>query len=95
MTKKEQFELIEAQKVIIMGAELELKAEDYKVVKCAEAKIKDAEMPYDVAELFARRDGYRKAINDAQAEIERLEAIEPEPDEEEPEDIVEPFEAEV
>lgn len=55
-----------------------MKDEDYKVIKCAEAKVQGKTMPYDTNELFARRNDYRKAINDAQTRIEELKAVEPE-----------------
>lgn len=72
MTQSEIQQLINEQESLILGNEAELRNEDYKVIKCAEAKVKDLPMPYDTDELIARRNGYRQAINDAQAEIERL-----------------------
>ena len=78
MTAEEKERLINEQYEIIMQNENLLNDEDYKVIKCAEAKVQDREMPYDTVELIARRNGYRKAINDAQERIRELEEIEPE-----------------
>lgn len=36
---------------------------DYKVIKCAEAMLAGAEMPYDVAELINKRQEARDIIN--------------------------------
>lgn len=78
MTKTEIQDLIDEQTAIILSNQDKLSSSDYKVIKCAEATIQDQPMPYDVNQLIAERKGYRKAINDASDEIERLERIEPE-----------------
>lgn len=64
--------LINRYESTILDYQLKLKSEDYKIIKCAEAKVKDLEMPYDVDELISRRNNYRKLINEAQVEIEYL-----------------------
>lgn len=64
--------LINQYESTILDYQLKLKSEDYKIIKCAEAKVKDLEMPYDVDELISRRNNYRKLINEAQIEIEYL-----------------------
>lgn len=41
-----------------------LTASDYKIIKCMEAQLTGAAMPYDYAALIAERDGYRAEINE-------------------------------
>lgn len=53
-----------------------LKQSDYKVIKCAEASLVKAEMPYDEAELHAERQAWRDRINEIEAEIVELEEAE-------------------
>lgn len=48
--------------------ELKLKSEDYKIIKCAEAKLLDEEMPYDAESLIKERNKYRDEINALQKE---------------------------
>lgn len=64
--------LINRYESTILDYQLKLKSEDYKIIKCAEAKVKDLDMPYDVDELISRRNDYRRLINEAQFEIEKL-----------------------
>lgn len=42
----------------------ELQESDYKVIKCAEAMVVGAEMPYDVASLHKVRQALRDKINE-------------------------------
>ena len=42
----------------------ELQESDYKVIKCAEAMVVGAEMPYDVASLHTVRQELRDKINE-------------------------------
>lgn len=56
-----------------------LAAEDYKIVKCAELRLINPdmpldEMPYDVVELVAKRDRIRAKINEYEEEIAKLKA---------------------
>lgn len=37
---------------------------DYKIIKCAEAQLTNEPMPYNVAELVAERNQWRKEINE-------------------------------
>lgn len=76
MTAREKQELINAQWVIINNSEAKLKATDYIAAKIAEGKATKAEY----AEQIDERQSWRDDINAAQAEIARLEAIEPEPE---------------
>ena len=55
----------------------DLAAEDYKIVKCAELRLINpdlplSEMPYDIAELVAKRDRIRDKINELEADVEKL-----------------------
>ena len=49
-------------------AELEeqLRAHDYKVIKCFEAQATGGTMPYDIAALHAEREAARSEINELQ-----------------------------
>ena len=47
----------------------QLSASDYKVIKCAECKLLGMEMPYDVDELYAKRQTLRDQINILEANI--------------------------
>lgn len=54
-----------AEQIAELKAQLE--ATDYKVIKCSEAQMAGAEMPYDVAELHAERQAIRNKINELEA----------------------------
>lgn len=45
---------------------------DYKIIKCAEAQILGAEMPYNVVELHERRQALRDKINEVENELEKM-----------------------
>lgn len=77
MKKSEIIEAINAQETIILDREAKLTATDYIAAKIAEGKATKSEY----ADKIAERQQWRDDINAAQVEIERLNAIEPEPEE--------------
>ena len=77
MKQAEIIEAINAQQSIILDREGKLSSTDYIAAKIAEGKATKTEY----AEKIAQRQQWRDDINTAQAEIERLKAIEPEPEE--------------
>lgn len=82
MKKYEIDTLINEQQTIILDREGKLTSTDYIAAKIAEGKATKTEY----ADKIADRQGWRDDINAAKAEIERLEAIVPEPDEEAPQE---------
>jgi len=78
MKQSEIIEAINAQQSIVLDREARLTATDYIAAKIAEGKATKAEY----AEKIAERQQWRDKINAANAEIERLEALEPEPEDE-------------
>ena len=78
MKQAEIIEAINAQDTIILDREAKLTATDYIAAKIAEGKATKTE---DAAKI-AERQQWRDDINAAQAEIERLKAIEPDPEDE-------------
>ena len=78
MKQAEIIEAINAQQSIILDREGKLTSTDYIAAKIAEGKATKTEY----ADKIAERQQWRDDINAAKAEIERLETIEPEPDEE-------------
>lgn len=82
MDKQEKQQLINEQQSIILDLEGRLTSTDYIAAKIAEGHATREEY----AEKIAQRQQWRDNINAAQAEIARLEAIEPDP---EPEPIPE------
>lgn len=81
MKKYEIDALINEQQTIILDREGKLTSTDYIAAKIAEGKATKSEY----ADKIAERQGWRDDINAAKSEIERLKAIEPDP-EEKPED---------
>lgn len=77
MKQAEIIEAINAQQSIILDREAKLTSTDYIAAKIAEGKATKSEY----ADKIAERQQWRDDINAAQAEIDRLKAIEPEPDE--------------
>jgi hypothetical protein len=77
MKKYEIDALINEQQTIILDREGKLTSTDYIAAKIAEGKATQEEY----AEKIAERQQWRDHINAAKAEIERLEAIEPDPEE--------------
>ena len=76
MKQAEIIEAINAQQSIILDREGRLTATDYIAAKIAEGKATQEEY----AEKIAQRQQWRDDINAAQAEIDRLKALEPEPE---------------
>ena len=76
MTKEEINVLINQQQTIILDRQAQLSATDYIAVKIAEGHATREEY----AEKIAQRQQWRDLINAAQAEIKRLEALEPDED---------------
>ena len=76
MKKYEIDALINEQQTIILDREAKLTSTDYIAAKIAEGKATKSEY----ADKIAERQQWRDDINAANAEIERLEAIEPEPE---------------
>lgn len=77
MTQQEIDTQKQAQREIIDSCNAQLKASDYKVIKCAEDKargVTKANLPYDIDALHEERQDLRDRINAAQDEIARLEA---------------------
>ena len=77
MKKYEIDALINEQQTIILDREGKLTSTDYIAAKIAEGKATKTEY----ADKIAERQQWRDDINAAQAEIERLETIEPDQDE--------------
>ncbi len=76
MKQSEIIEAINAQDTIILDREAKLTATDYIAAKIAEGKATKTEYAAKIAE----RQQWRDDINAAQAEIERLKALEPDPE---------------
>lgn len=81
MKKSEIIEAINAQETIILDREAKLTATDYIAAKIAEGKATKTEY----ADKINERQQWRDDINAAQAEIDRLNALEPDPEDEMPE----------
>ena len=78
MTQAEINEAINAQQSIVLDREARLTATDYIAAKIAEGKATKDEY----ADKIVERQQWRDDINAANAEIERLKALEPEPEDE-------------
>ena len=78
MKQAEIIEAINAQESIILDREAKLSATDYIAAKIAEGKATKTEY----ADKIAQRQTWRDDINAANAEIERLKAMEPDPEDE-------------
>ena len=76
MKQAEIIEAINAQQSIILDREGKLTSTDYIAAKIAEGKATTEEY----ADKIAQRQQWRDDINAAQAEIERLESLEPDPE---------------
>ena len=77
MKQSEIIEAINAQQSIILDREARLTATDYIAAKIAEGKATKTEY----ADKIAQRQQWRDEINAANAEIERLKSLEPDPEE--------------
>lgn len=80
MKKSEIIEAINVQETIILDREGKLTATDYIAAKIAEGKATKSEY----ADKIAERQQWRDDINAAQAEIDRLNALEPDPEDDMP-----------
>lgn len=80
MKKSEIIEAINAQETIILDREGKLTATDYIAAKIAEGKATKAEY----ADKIDERQQWRDDINAAQSEINRLNALEPDPEDDMP-----------
>lgn len=78
MKKSEIIEQINAQQTIILDREGKLSSTDYIAAKIAEGNATKTEYK----DKIEARQQWRNDINAANTEIERLEAIEPEPEDE-------------
>jgi hypothetical protein len=78
MKQAEIIEAINAQESVILDREGKLSSTDYIAAKLAEGKATQEEY----ADKIAQRQAWRDDINAAQAEIDRLKALEPEPEDE-------------
>lgn len=76
MKQAEIIEAINAQKSIVLDRESRLTTTDYIAAKIAEGKATKAEY----ADKIAERQQWRDDINAAQAEIDRLNILEPDPE---------------
>ena len=76
MKKYEIDALINEQQTIILDREGKLTSTDYIAAKIAEGKATKSEY----ADKIAERQGWRDDINAAKDEIERLEVLEPDPE---------------
>ena len=65
--EKIQQEII-IQKSLLSSGESDIG--DWKILKCYEAKLKDAPMPYDIDDLLAKRAEVRKRINELESQLE-------------------------
>ena len=83
MKQSEITEAINAQENIVLDREARLTSTDYIAAKIAEGKATKTEY----ADKIAERQQWRDDINAANAEVERLKAIEPEPDEDAPQEV--------
>ena len=78
MKQAKIIEAINAQQSIILDREARLTTTDYIAAKIAEGKATKTEY----ADKIAERQTWRDDINAAQTEIERLKALEPDPEDE-------------
>ena len=78
MKQEEINEAINTQESIILDREAKLSSTDYIAAKIAEGKATKSEY----ADKIAERQQWRDDINAANTEIERLKAMEPEPEHE-------------
>ena len=76
MKQSEIIEAINAQQSIILDRDGKLSSTDYIAAKLAEGKATKTEY----ADKIAERQTWRDDINAAQAEIDRLKALEPDPE---------------
>lgn len=81
MTQSEIIERKNALDSEKLTLQSQLNSDDYKTQKNSEYKEAGKPYPYDPVELHAKHQAWRDRINEIEEEIERLNALEPEPDE--------------
>ena len=81
MTQSEIIERNNALDSEKLTLQSQLNSDDYKTQKNSEYKEAGKPYPYDPVELHAKHQAWRDRINEIEEEIERLNALEPEPDE--------------
>lgn len=69
---------LKSLKLRISNLKKKLANDDYKIIKCMEFKLVNPDaslkdMPYDVEELVAKRNGLRELINESESSIAELE----------------------
>ena len=74
----ERINALDSEKLTLQS---QLNSDDYKTIKNAEAQVASKPLPYDPDKLHAKHQAWRDRINEIEIEIERLNALEPEPDE--------------
>lgn len=62
-------EIIAEKQAVIESLKAQIAETDYKVIKCAEAQLMGAPMPYDVEALHAERQALRDEINELEEEL--------------------------
>lgn len=67
----EQYKQTDEYKAAV--AKTQLEAEDYKIIKCAEAFMQSKPLPYDIAKLSAERDVLREEVSAIEAKLEPIE----------------------
>lgn len=80
MTQSEIIEQINALYSEKNTIQSQLSSDDYKTIKNAEAQVASKPLPYDPEELHAKHQAWRDRINEIEDEINRLDSIEPEPE---------------
>ena len=65
-------EIIASYQAEIDALKAQIAESDYKVIKCAEAQLLGAEMPYNVEHLHAERQALRDKINEIENKIKSL-----------------------
>ena len=81
MTQSEIIERKNALDSEKLTLESQLNSDDYKTIKNAEAQAAGKSLPYDPDELHAKHQAWRDRINEIEDEIERLNEMEPDPEE--------------
>ena len=87
MTQDEILERINALYSEKLTLESQLNSDDYKTIKNAEAQAAGLPLPYNPENLHAKHQAWRDRINEIEDEIARLEAMEPEKEETEAENV--------
>ena len=81
MTQSEIIEQKNALNSEKLTLESQLNSDDYKTIKNAEAQAAGKPLPYNPDELHAKHQSWRDRINEIEDEIERLNEMEPDPEE--------------